>query len=432
MWVGEKECERIIEDSWKNDADGNDMGEVMTMISNCSHKLTVWNRVSFGKVQYQLRKANQKLQYLQENGSTYGDREAHLLARVEVQTWLEREETMWRQRSKALWLKEGDQNSKYFHTKASHRRRRNGIKRLKDANGEWQEGERKDRIILEYFQNLFSATDKRGQTDFLECLDGRVTTLMNEDLTRPYTGKEVTDALKEMNPSKAPGPDGMAPIFFQKYWGILKKILPNVISDSQSAFVPRRLITDNVLVAYELIHYLRHKTTEKQGYMSLKLDMSKTYDCVEWCFLETIMVVLGFEKKFVDMVMKCVTTVSFFVLINGKPKGPIVPSRGLRQGDPISPYLFLLCTEGLTTLLRKAERNQVLKGIKVCRRAPNVNHLLFVDDSVIFCQVNVEENITIQRILNTYEKASGQKINKEKTTLVFSNNVTDAVKEEIM
>lgn len=107
--------------------------------------------------------------------------------------------------------------------------------------------------------------------------------------------------------------------------------------------------------------------------MSLKLDMSKAYDCVEWSFLETIMVALGFEKKFVDMVMKCVTTVSFSVLINGEPKQPIVPSRGLRQGDPISPYLFfLLSTEKLTTLLQKAERNQVLKGIKVCRRAPQV------------------------------------------------------------
>lgn len=170
--------------------------------------------MSFGRVQYQLRKAKQKLQYLQETDSTHRDREAHLLARAEVQTWLEREETMWRQRSKALWLKEGDQNSKYFHTKAYHRRRRNGIKRLKDTNGEWQDGEKKDRIILEYFQNLFSATNDRGQTDFLECLGGRVIALMNEDLTRPYIENEVIEALKEMNPSKALDSDGMAPIFF--------------------------------------------------------------------------------------------------------------------------------------------------------------------------------------------------------------------------
>lgn len=84
------------------------MAEVMAMIFYCSQQLEVWNRISFGRVQYQLRKAKQKLKYMQERDPTYGYRESHLLARVEVQTWLEREKIMWRQRSKELWLKEGD------------------------------------------------------------------------------------------------------------------------------------------------------------------------------------------------------------------------------------------------------------------------------------------------------------------------------------
>ena len=89
---------------------------------------------------------------------------------------------------------------------------------------------------------------------------------------------------------------------------------------------------------------------------------------------------LGFHQRWIDLMMMCVTTVSYSVLINGEPKGRIVPTRGLRQGDPISPYLFLLCAEGLSAMLRKVEYGEIPRGIVVCRQAPLVSHLLFADD----------------------------------------------------
>ena len=117
---------------------------------------------------------------------------------------------------------------------------------------------------------------------------------------------------------------------------------------------------------------------------------------------------LGFDDKWCALVMKCFTTVSYSVRINGKPKGHIIPSRGIRQGDPLSPYLFLLCTEGLYTLIKREVENGSLGGVAVCHRGPKISHLFFANDSLIFCRGSMEECEALQRVLRVYEFASGQ------------------------
>ena len=171
----------------------------------------------------------------------------------------------------------------------------------------------------------------------------------------------------------------------------LKLILPSLISPSQSAFVPSWLITDNVLVAYETLHAMQSRRSGKRGYMALKLDVSKAYDRVEWSFLKGIMSKLGLPECWIDRVMSYVTSTSFSVRINGKAYGNIRPSRGLRQGDLLSPYLFLLCAEGFSSMLAKAQEEGRLHGVAVCRRAPCISHLLFANDSLIFCKASQEE-----------------------------------------
>lgn len=137
--------------------------------------------------------------------------------------------------------------------------------------------------------------------------------------------------------------------YVPKFW-LFVEFLDEIIAKEQSAFVPGRLISDNVLIAYECIHYLKRKKG-KNGACAIKLDMAKAYDRVEWRYLQEVMLQLGFHEAFVTLVMKCVTSVSFSIKINGAVSECFKLTRGIRQGDPISPYLFLLCSEGLSCLL---------------------------------------------------------------------------------
>ena len=213
---------------------------------------------------------------------------------------------------------------------------------------------------------------------------------------------------------------------------ILKSILPSVIIENQSAFILNRLILDNVLVAFEFMHYLNHKDEGKDNYMSIKLDMSKSFDRVEWKFIHEVMVKMGFAKKWVDLIMNYISSVSYSIIINGEPCGNIIPSRGIRQRDPLSPYLFLLYAESLSTLIHKAARDKQINGIYIGRGYPILTHLFFADDSLLFCKAKVQECQKLVDILNSYEVASGQKINTDKSSVFFNSNTRQERKESIL
>ena len=129
--------------------------------------------------------------------------------------------------------------------------------------------------------------------------------------------------------------------------------------------------------------------------------------------------------------MICVKTMSYSVLVNGEPHEVFRPTRGIHQGDPLSPFLFLLCTEGLHNLISKVESEGSIHGFALSRRSPKLTHLLFIEDSLLFCRSNKKECHKVLEILATYEHLLGQQINRGKTSLFFSKSTTEAMRQEI-
>uniref|UniRef100_A0A0A9E3E3 Reverse transcriptase domain-containing protein n=1 Tax=Arundo donax TaxID=35708 RepID=A0A0A9E3E3_ARUDO len=331
---------------------------------------------------------------------------------------------------------------------------------------------------------MFTSQGAARVQEIIEKVNARVTPDMNDSLNAPYNDDEIDAALQGIGDLKAPGPDGMPAIFFKRFWDIvgarvrdevkmvlnggdipdgwnettvvlipkvkdpqqlkdlrpislcnvlykiiskaianrLKVYLGETISPNQSAFVPGRLITDNVLVAYELTHFIKNKRRGNEGYMALKLDMSKAYDRVDWNFFEAMLSRLGFDHTFVQLIMKCVRTVRYRIKVNGELTDEIMPQQSLRQGDPLSPYLFLMVAEGFSSLLHHAEASNMIQGIQICQGAPSVSHLLFADNSLILMKASEANAEQLQSILDLYESSSGQKINKEKSAVMFSRN----------
>lgn len=161
----------------------------------------------------------------------------------------------------------------------------------------------------------------------------------------------------------------------------LRGVLKDLVSGFQNAFVPSRLISDNILIAHEIIEHIRRKKRGKHSFFALKLDMNKAYDLNScWDFLLEVMRAMGFSQMWVNWIHQCISTVSFSVMVNGSRSKSFQPSCGIRQGDPLSPYLFILVAQALSEGLLSMASNGICKGIAVSRRSPSINHLLFADD----------------------------------------------------
>ena len=470
MWIKDDRCEGAIHEAWDKFSTADLIGNVLLKVSNYQTHLSEWNKKVFGNVQRTLEKKRRELEQAEHVAAWGGGCGRLKELNAEIRRLTDMEDCMWNQRAKVDWLHDGDKNTKYFHCRSTERNKRNYISGLENELGFWVEEESQiGGMLVQYFSNLFTSSNPINLDLVLEGVLPVVNDEMNEGLNRPFEPNEVQGTLKQMEVGTAPGSDGLPPLFYKQYWskveqevtsvvlailnsGIvpsqlnhtfltlipkihsprkvtyfrpitlsnvlykivakvlanrLKILLPKLISEHQSAFISGRLITDNILIAHETLHHLKSKRASRMGYMALKLDMRKAYDRVEWVFLEKIMLKMGFNVRWVSTIMACIKSVSYSILLNGQPHGHIVPERGLRQGDPLSPYLFLLVTEGMHSLFKKAEENRVIRSVSLCVNGPRISYLLFADDSLVFCRATISKCVQIQSILHRYEQASG-------------------------
>ena len=184
-------------------------------------------------------------------------------------------------------------------------------------------------------------------------------------------------------------------------------------------------------MAFETLHSLQNYKSTTHGFIAIKLDMSKAYDRVDWDFLEKLMRQMGFNERWIHLIMGCVKIVSYSVLVNGEPCGMIQPTRGIRQGDPLSPFLFLLYTKGLNGLIKRAENNGEIHAFSLYGKGPKLTYLLFADGNLLFRRATMKECGKVLKILNMYEEASGQKVNRSKTALFFSKCTLIETKHDI-
>ena len=491
-WLLDPDCEGIVKEAWGP----RGCETVEEKIGNVARGLEGWSRGKFTNFGKQIAELEEKLKRVQM-GASGTDSETNTALQRVLDDLLEKQEAYWYMRSRVAELRDWDKNTKYFHHKASQRKKRNSIAGLFDSEGVWRSEDTEiEHIICDYYHTLFTTShpSQTSMEDVLSAVSPAISEEMNADLLRPCTKDEVWNALNQMHPCKAPGPDGMHAIFYQKFWHIvgedvaeavigifhgtrppdsvnstlvalipkvktpsqvsefrpislcnvvyklasnvmanrLKGILPAVVSENQSAFVSGRQITDNALVALEIFHSMKHRFRGKRGHISMKLDMSKAYDRVEWSFLRALLLRLGFAGTWVQLIIECVSSVRYSFVVNGNVCGSVSPSRGLRQGDPLSPYLFILVADAFSAMLTKASLDKRIHGAKASRNGPEISHLLFADESLLFVRANRQECTTIVDILNKYECASGQKINIEKSEVTFSKGVCAGQKQDLI
>ncbi|KAJ9701371.1 hypothetical protein PVL29_006637 [Vitis rotundifolia] len=205
----------------------------------------------------------------------------------------------------------------------------------------------------------------------------------------------------------------------------LKKVLDKLVSEDQNAFVRGRQILDASLIANEVVDYWKKR---KEKGLICKLDIEKAYDSINWSFLMKVLSKMGFGSRWRDWIWWCISTARFFILINGALEGFFSNTKGLRQGDPLSPYLFVLGMEVFSILLRRVADGGFLPGCSLWGRGGGemmVTHLLFADDTIIFCEAKKEQVTNLSWILAWFEASSGLRINLAKSALIPVGEVVE-------
>ncbi|RVW99876.1 LINE-1 reverse transcriptase-like [Vitis vinifera] len=422
MWLKEEGFKEVLRKWWEGiQVSGTTSYILSEKLKALKPILKKWNIEVFRQIKVKKQEAWNSLDLWDKEERvrelSLEEEEARKEAREMYKKWVLLEETSWRQKSREIWLKEEDRNTRFFHQMANAHRRRNQMNRVK-VNGRWYNGEREIKEV---------------------------------GLEKPFTEEEVFRALSGCCGEKAPGPDGFSMAFWQFSWDFVKEeggakdlkdfrpislvgglykwlakvlanrmkgVLAKVISTSQNDFVEGQQIMDAVLVANETIDSI---VKSNRGAILYKLDIEKVYDHVDWDFLLAVMEKMGFGERWCRWIKWCLSTVRYSVMVNGSPMGFFQSSRGLRQGNPLSSYLFVVVMEAFSVLIKKAVAGGFLAPCLVRGRrgeGVQISHLLFADDTLIFCEAKEDQLLYMGWLLMWFEAISGLRVNLEKSELI--------------
>lgn len=406
---------------------------------------------------------------------------------------LDHEEAFWFQQARTKWIRLGDRNTRYFHEKSLARRRENRIEALLNEHDEWVYDDCAiQQSLARHFQHLFSTSASHRQPLHSVVSYPPIDSNTLQGLGAPVTLDEVKRALFSMGNYKSPGPDGFHPIFFKSQWEVvgpsiynfvqqtfenpaiigdinhtlltpipkvhdpsrpsdfrpialcnviykivtkvisnrIKPILPDIISHNQSSFITRQNATDNAIILQETVHSM-HSMMGRKRYMVIKLDLAKAYDKMEWSFITNSLEMLQFPQHLIELIKACLSSSTFSINWQGKQTQRFSPSRGLRQGDPMSPLLFVTALERLSHCIQDAVNDGLWCPLKFGRGGPEVSYLLFANDILLIAEASDANTRVILDILNRFTNCSGKSINNAKSCVLFSSNTPPSVAASI-
>jgi hypothetical protein len=467
-------------------------------LANVERDVKVWKFQTIDQVMHKKKELTSRIngiqRCIQDGRASGGLMRLEYKLQKELSNILRKEELMWYQRSRAKWLMDGDRNTKYYHLKTVTRRRKNNIIMLKDSSGQWIEDTTQlQQSANDFYMKLFTEDQLTRTWHQTAITYPAIDLAVKDKIDAPVKEEEVKNAVFNMHPWKAPGPDGFPAGFYQKSWDIvssnvyrfvdnvwknpssiadvnqtdiclipkvvkpeyihqfrpislcntnykivtkviverLKECIATLISPFQTGFVPGRNIHDNIVVAKEMAHSM-HQMKGRKGAFAIKVDLAKAYDKLSWEFIWRVLMEIGLPETLVNIVMHAVTSVMTNVKWNGARSEYFKPQRGIRQGDPISPYLFVLCMDKLSHLIVQAVDEGKWKGIKAGRNGPTVSHLMFADDLLLFGEANENQMRCVIETLQQFCDMSGQQVSHEKTSILFSRNVERGTRNNLL
>ncbi|XP_072076815.1 uncharacterized protein [Arachis hypogaea] len=412
----------MVKDEWRN------LGEAQ--FTNKLKALTVllrrWHKDNFGDMDNRIKKFEEEIKKIDDmvNAGNY-DRtvEARQKALVTCcSKWYFRKELHLKQMSRSHHARDMDKNTKYFHNLASARRRNNRIDSLKFApiigicDGLVKQIDDEEAAVLEVMplpeeirEVVWDSVLEFFQSAKLP-MDANVTWVAL--VPKVMGAKEI----KDLRPISMVG--CVYKVISKVLVRRMRLVMPGLVGDTQSAFAKGRKIHDGALITCETVQWL--KLHKKQAAI-IKLDFQKAYDRVRWSFVDIVLQKMGFGLRWRTWVKECMTTVSMLMLINGSPSKPFRIERGLRQGDPLSPFLFILAVDILHRMVGKAVRNGRISPLLVGRDNIELSHLQFADDTILFFPKDTKILVNYKRLLRCFELMSGLSINFDKSSLILVN-----------